>query len=1225
MAAVVNFIDVTLGGALARTVNLPTARILLTPSAPAFHVDAAGKITPASITFTATVIDLDLDAPLTFNSTGGPLTNVAATTAVLAGADMTGSSATVIASATVNGVLYTGPCTISKFSDGKDGKDADGSNLTPGDLKAILEGQLTTDELNAALRGRIGLIDAGADTAGSVTARVKASTDAALAAIAQEANDRRTYVQDYAYSKQEYNQSLSAFGTSIQAAYQGYADTAAGNALAAARAYAQSYAYSKADADSALTATANTLRSEFATLNQGTGATVAWVQEYAYSKAQANEAIASATQQLSTTVSGHTTTLELQGQSISGLGAQYTVKIDNNGYASGFGLASTPINGVPTSSFIVLADRFAVALPGQAAKYPFAIGRVNGQQTIAFNGNIIADGSFTFRDANGKVLLSVGVPLDQSLAAPGTLNSDLAPAIDAASSKGAALNDDPGILNLDAWNLTSRVERRAGGAFGLWHFACPAGLNEMAIPKRRFTVDPAKTYDLTAMLYAAGGNSRNMYIFVNFINAAGERLAAGWGGTMSGYTHGGLPDIGVWKRYGGMFGAGINGRPIPSGTVEAEIGVWFQYEGGPGSSQVDQAAQDLRCEEVTVAYNAAKAAADARYVADAAISRYEAMSADGILSRSEKIDLIALWQQEDASAVKLIAQANAFGISFKNYQDNRDATWVYLSGLRPNWNDTTQDTNIDRGYHNDRFRLLVESHVALQNEIAMAASKAAPIGSNLISNSDFGAGTTTGWGVGYTEVPPQNFALLLDGAGDDWRAAGTHNIAINRGGNALNGVVDVTCQQNIAVVAGARFEASAYLASHRCASSLNIRFFRREGANEIDVGGEVAIAPPFRSGGGQDLKNWARAQGFFNAPANAQYARLAMRSYGADAGAGDSWCWGTQFFMAEAQAGQQWFSAYSRGAPVDTRALGFNGDLDSTRGAPAGTLVGGALAELVASQAASVPVMSQAINQKLQKDGYDTITGQIGLQSKYALVVGDANHGVWVGSEGIVLVQNGVIKVTIPLSGDPTFAGKLIAAFGTFGAIRLAPGGFIASGEFFQFNWADAGPPGFYFGAEGLLMGRYEDGRGQFFELHSDGRLYMNGFRYENKRLTLTAPIIIDPTLNNPNFGTFTVDLGGNWSGGGSGKSISLGSRTATIVGGTDPKTIKWTVENANANDGTNSANIFISAGQGTPTVTLRSSTGQPPAFGYAILTCTVTSANGLVATDSIDVDSMHG
>ena len=41
--------------------------------------------------------------------------------------------------------------------------------------------------------------------------------------------------------------------------------------------------------------------------------------------------------------------------------AKYTIKVDVNGYVSGFGLASTSNNGVPTSEFTVIADKFSIA------------------------------------------------------------------------------------------------------------------------------------------------------------------------------------------------------------------------------------------------------------------------------------------------------------------------------------------------------------------------------------------------------------------------------------------------------------------------------------------------------------------------------------------------------------------------------------------------------------------------------------------------------------------------------------------------------------------------------------------------------------------------------------------------------------------------------------------------------------------------------------------------
>lgn len=41
--------------------------------------------------------------------------------------------------------------------------------------------------------------------------------------------------------------------------------------------------------------------------------------------------------------------------------AQYTVKVDVNGYVAGYGLASTVVNGAPSSEFIIRADNFAIA------------------------------------------------------------------------------------------------------------------------------------------------------------------------------------------------------------------------------------------------------------------------------------------------------------------------------------------------------------------------------------------------------------------------------------------------------------------------------------------------------------------------------------------------------------------------------------------------------------------------------------------------------------------------------------------------------------------------------------------------------------------------------------------------------------------------------------------------------------------------------------------------
>ncbi len=72
-------------------------------------------------------------------------------------------------------------------------------------------------------------------------------------------------------------------------------------------------------------------------------------------------AIASVIEQVSTTVGENTATIETQALSIDGLKAQYTVKVDVNGYVTGYGLAADATDGTPTSEFAVRADQFYVA------------------------------------------------------------------------------------------------------------------------------------------------------------------------------------------------------------------------------------------------------------------------------------------------------------------------------------------------------------------------------------------------------------------------------------------------------------------------------------------------------------------------------------------------------------------------------------------------------------------------------------------------------------------------------------------------------------------------------------------------------------------------------------------------------------------------------------------------------------------------------------------------
>lgn len=110
-------------------------------------------------------------------------------------------------------------------------------------------------------------------------------------------------------------------------------------------------------------------------------------------RADGDSANAQSINTVQTTVDGHTTAIQTNLTSINGIEGKYSVKIDNNGYVSGFGLISESNNGTPTSEFILLVDSFKVVTPGETPRTPFVIGQVDGVDTIGIDGNMVIDGT----------------------------------------------------------------------------------------------------------------------------------------------------------------------------------------------------------------------------------------------------------------------------------------------------------------------------------------------------------------------------------------------------------------------------------------------------------------------------------------------------------------------------------------------------------------------------------------------------------------------------------------------------------------------------------------------------------------------------------------------------------------------------------------------------------------------------------------------------------------
>ena len=186
-----------------------------------------------------------------------------------------------------------------------------------------------------------------------------------------------TLEQDY-YTSVETDSAISAQTTALESSLQTYADNAANAAEAGAvstvtATLEQDY-YTSVETDSAISSAATTLKSQIEDPN--------------------GNSVGAALQTEATT----------RAQETGDLFAQYTVKTDLNGYVSGYGLASTSVNGVPSSEFIIRSDSFAIGAPGGTTpnpSYPFI---VRTTPTI-INGETVPAGAY-IKDAfiqNGTI------------------------------------------------------------------------------------------------------------------------------------------------------------------------------------------------------------------------------------------------------------------------------------------------------------------------------------------------------------------------------------------------------------------------------------------------------------------------------------------------------------------------------------------------------------------------------------------------------------------------------------------------------------------------------------------------------------------------------------------------------------------------------------------------------------------------------------------------------
>lgn len=272
-------------------------------------------------------------------------------------------------------------------------------------------------------------------------------------------------------------------------------------------------------------------------------------------------------------------------------------------------LAASKVTGTLTN--VQIADLAATKLTGQITTTQITDGGISTAKLAAnavtagkiaadtITANEIAAGAITASElATGSVIagkIAAGTIQAGDIAAGAITTSKLL-----VTSQGQALNDDPACEDPSAWVYPSPITTgtaAGNGAVGLNYFTAPYnGTSPVLISKRSHTVDPARTYSLTANIIGAATNDRFVYLLVEFLDAAGVHISTAWGAAYSGYIYYGVPNSGAWQRVGGSFGVGTP-YPIPSTACTMKVGVIFQYAGS-GSSNALQAAQDIRLERV---------------------------------------------------------------------------------------------------------------------------------------------------------------------------------------------------------------------------------------------------------------------------------------------------------------------------------------------------------------------------------------------------------------------------------------------------------------------------------------------------------------------------------------------------------------------------------------------------------------------------------------------------
>ena len=144
-------------------------------------------------------------------------------------------------------------------------------------------------------------------------------------------------------------------------------------------------------------------------------------------------------------------------------------------------------------------------------------------------------------------------------------------------------------------------------------------------------------------------------------------------------------------------------------------------------------------------------------------------------------------------------------------------------------------------------------------------------GTNLLYNSAPKIGNETkGWSIGWSN---HGLSSSISSGFDPWRPAGGTSVFINVPGSPGIGTIFDISNSRFPVMANTRYEASAYLSSHRCNSYVTLAWFDGNG-NYISESSGTSNS----NASSGPLSGWSRSTMFATAPSNAATAQFYVRS-----------------------------------------------------------------------------------------------------------------------------------------------------------------------------------------------------------------------------------------------------------------------------------------------------------------------------------------------------------